>query len=314
MEDDLRKEYDLKSLKVRKLGSERKSFSGSKIPNNIENEINVLIEFLEKPFISKRTQWQNKLINVINNTEWKTHQRYFIFGSILFLSLSFITSYFAIELFRINKNDFWIIIFVFFIAIFLFAFSICFHFWMLAYSFNLFETYQDELNIIKEASIRSLRLNYFFEDKKLEHNEIQKFVNFSLKNQFEFRIYKLENRLKFLEPFSYFMAATLILISILYLRTLSMLFILNKASDSGFLIFLFQNPINHPFLLSIIVFAIVVLQSILRVLGHSLGTSKMENHQECLILLDEIELINEMEIAADSVKEIRILPNKTSGT
>jgi hypothetical protein len=31
MEDDLRAEYDLKSLRVRKLGSERKSFGGSTV-------------------------------------------------------------------------------------------------------------------------------------------------------------------------------------------------------------------------------------------------------------------------------------------
>jgi hypothetical protein len=31
MEDDLRPEYDLKSLRVRKLGSERKSFGGTSV-------------------------------------------------------------------------------------------------------------------------------------------------------------------------------------------------------------------------------------------------------------------------------------------
>jgi hypothetical protein len=31
MEDDLREEYDLKSLQVRKLGSERKSFGGTTV-------------------------------------------------------------------------------------------------------------------------------------------------------------------------------------------------------------------------------------------------------------------------------------------
>ena len=80
MEDDLRDEYDLKSLRVRRLGSERKSFGGSTVrlepdvaeifPNaeSVNEALRFLIKVIQKNQLSALTAEPNTKLEQTNDS------------------------------------------------------------------------------------------------------------------------------------------------------------------------------------------------------------------------------------------------------
>jgi hypothetical protein len=216
MEDDLRKEYDLKSLKVRKLGSARKNFGKYQTANNIENEIDILINILEQPFVSKRSKFQEKIIRAKKNINLKKYRRYFLIGAFVFWILFLASLKLVVILSKRNDaHNFQIIgvILIFATLFFLLAAMI----FLLLYEFSDlldFRTYQDELHSIKKAikeNIQKLGLH----DKKQTVVESRKIgINF-LKSQFEHRIKNIENRLKFVDSVAYIYAILWLLSSFL---------------------------------------------------------------------------------------------------
>jgi hypothetical protein len=158
-----------------------------------------------------------------------------------------------------------------------------------------FRTYQDELHSIKKAikeNIQKLGLH----DKKQTVVESRKIgINF-LKSQFEHRIKNIENRLKFVDSVAYIYA-------ILWLLSSFLIIGLPKSLSS-----LLEDSKNYSFLLSIFVFATLLVQSVLKAIAYESGHSKVKNHQECLILLGA------MEVTTDLIEEGNLTPNQVLQT
>jgi hypothetical protein len=277
MEDDLRAEYDLKDLKVRKLGSERKAF-GNIVLNDVENEIDFLINTLEKSFISRRTKFQEQLIYLQKNTNWKIHRRYFQVGIAVSLALFFVLLKSTVELSKSEnfQNYKYIgIILLFSSLFFLLAVMIFISFDQFASIVDNFRTYQDEINSIRKTIKKNIRKNDFYIKNK--KSNISGFV--FLKSHFEYRIRKIENNLKIIEPLSYLFAILCILcVFLIY-------------GSHNFIDFLLRDSTKYTFLLGILLFLIAVIQSTLKVIAYNSGYSLIGKHQECLLLLEEMEII-----------------------
>jgi hypothetical protein len=71
---------------------------------------------------------------------------------------------------------------------------------------------------------------------------------------------------------------------------------------------LLEDSKNYSFLLSIFVFATLLVQSVLKAIAYESGHSKVKNHQECLILLGA------MEVTTDLIEEGNLTPNQVLQT
>jgi hypothetical protein len=289
MEDDLRKEYDLKSLTVRKLGSGRKTFGGREISNNIEHEIDILISVFENYFVSKRTGTQKQLIFLKNTTNWKKHRKYFQIGIIISLILFFAFLKATVDFSRsgnIQNYRFVAIILIFSTLFFLLAFVMCMSLAQFVWIWETFRTYQDELHDIrKNIKKNAEKINYLNYGKARE-KRLPEFVFFITKIQFEYRIKRIEDGLKVIDTASYMYA-------ILWLLSILLVFGFPQSFSS-----LLGDSKNYSLLLSVFVFAVVTMQSVLKTVAYSSGYSQIKKHQECLVLLKE------MEVMIDSIEEI----------
>ena len=282
MEDDLRAEYDLKSLEIRDFGTEHTSFAKKSL-NMVESEIDFLVIVLEDFFVSKRTRFQEEIVHLKKNTNWKRHRKYFQVGIVTFFVIFYVLLKTTVDLSRsgnVQNYRFIGVLLIFSFLFFLLAAVVCMILDQFAWVLDTFRTYQDELHVIKKIVKSNIEKNNYLKSLILRQDEFKNLGVVFLKSYFENRIKKIENGLKVVDSASYVYA-------ILWVLVILLIFGFPKSFDS-----LLKDSTQYSLLLGVFLFSIAVMQSILKSLAYSSGYSLIGNHQECLRLLGEIELMS----------------------
>ncbi len=263
MEDDLREEYDLKSLTVRKLGSGRKKNNASESLSDIGDEINNLISILKEYFISKYDK--DKSMRLKKNKKLK----FFLIILIGITLLSVLYNIFT------RSSLFWLPLVTSIISVGGFALM-----WLMPF-YVFSRPYQDELNDIEKVIKENIKRINCLNNKKSrdKYRDPQKLGFTFLKSQFEYRIQKIENDLKIIDQGSYVIAPIFGLVILIVIIIPS----LPQSAE-----FLFKDP-TYSLPLGILLFLISLVQPSVKIILCNLKYSLIGNHQECLHLLEQME-------------------------
>lgn len=261
----------------------------------INHEIDVLFVFLKKHFASKRSKIQNKVIHFLKTNDWKREQKVllsltilFSLGSIFFLHLALNLNTLNLNVSAVQFNNIKITLGILSLISFLAVF-ICLNLWQIVLFFDIFRTYEDKLDLLKnrmkEFIIKSSISQMSPKDNfgTIDYEELS--LNLLI-SDFERNLEIVEKDLKTYDDLSYIEAVVIfvLLIGILVFYSPTQSFFSNELrsnlKNNYILLFSFSS-----LLIALAAFVVNFIRVALKVLANSAAKSKTTKYSECIFLL-----------------------------